>query len=63
MSHLITSGEADRVRQDVAVLDQRENANRTGSSMSASNALYNRFPKRLNDSAMAPSPYVVPLSS
>lgn len=53
---LLGSGEAGRVRYDVGVRDDREQANRTGSAMMAGTALLNRFYKRLADSAMPPMP-------
>jgi uncharacterized membrane protein YgcG len=53
---LLTSGEARRVRQDVGMPDQRENATRTGSSMSAANALFSRADTLLRKCAMAPMP-------
>jgi hypothetical protein len=53
---LLASGEAGRVRVDTGVIDDREQANRTGSSMAASDKLLQRFYKRLNDSAMPPMP-------
>jgi hypothetical protein len=54
--YLLSSGEARRVRQDVGMPDQRENANRTGSSMQASNALLSRFERALLRKAMPPMP-------
>jgi hypothetical protein len=51
---LLTSGEARRVRQDVGLPDGRENATRTGSSMSAANALYSRANAILSRCAMPP---------
>lgn len=54
--YLLSSGEARRVRVDTGVNDQRENANRTGSSMSASNALLSRFERQLLRKAMPPMP-------
>lgn len=53
---LLSSGEAGRVRQDVGMPDQRENANRTGSSMGAANALLSRFERQLARKAMPPIP-------
>jgi hypothetical protein len=53
---LMASGEARRVRQDVGMPDQRENANRTGSSMTAANALYSRANGSLARCAMPPMP-------
>jgi hypothetical protein len=55
-SVMLASGEAGRVRQDLGVIDQREQANRPGSSMSASDKLLTRFYKRLQDAAMSPMP-------
>lgn len=55
-AHLLSSGEAGRVRADVGELDQREQANRVGGSMSASDKLLARFYKRLADAAMPPMP-------
>lgn len=54
--HLLTSGEARRVREDTGARDARENANRTGSSMNAANSLYQRFQLRLRDAGMPPMP-------
>lgn len=53
---LLASGEAGRVRVDTGPVDSRENANRTGASMSAANALLSRFERELARSAMAPMP-------
>jgi hypothetical protein len=53
---LLTSGEARRVRQDVGMPDQRENATRTGSSMAAANALFSRADTLLRKVAMPPLP-------
>lgn len=53
---LLISGEAQRVRQDTGARDDREAANRAGSSMNAANALYQRARQRLMDSAMPPLP-------
>jgi hypothetical protein len=61
-SVLLASGEAGRVRTDVGVLDAREQANRVGSSMAASDKLLQRFYKRLSDAAMAPmGRHVIPV--
>lgn len=50
-------GEAGRVRNDAGAIDSREQANRTGSSMSAGIALVNQAYKLLRDSgAMPPLP-------
>lgn len=54
--YLLASGEAARVREDTGARDQRENANRPGSSMSASNAILQRFQRRLMDSGLPPMP-------
>ena len=56
---LLTSGEARRVRVETGVRDQRENANRTGSSMSAANALFSRAERLLERCAMPPMPRAV----
>ncbi len=56
---LLTSGEARRVRQGVVIPDGRENANRTGSSMSAANALFSRADNLLRRCAMPPMPRAV----
>lgn len=53
---LLASGEARRVREDTGARDDREQANRTGSSMAASNAIYSRFRQRLIDSGFPPMP-------
>lgn len=55
-SQLLASGEAGRVRVDVGAIDQREQANRTGASMSASSSLLQRFYQRRADAAMPPMP-------
>jgi hypothetical protein len=52
--YLLSSGEAGRVAIDVGVIDQREQANRVGSSMSAANALQSRFERMLYRHAMPP---------
>jgi hypothetical protein len=59
VEYLLASGEAGRVRTDTGLVDQRENANRTGSSMQASNALLSRFERSLNRCAMPPMPMTV----
>lgn len=60
-SYLLASGEAGRVRADVLATDDREAANRTGSSMSAANALYNRFLRMVANGAPGPlPPHVTP---
>lgn len=57
---LLLSGEAARVREDTGARDQRENANRTGSSASASNAFFQRWNVRLRAASMPPmGPHVV----
>ena len=53
---LLGSGEAGRVRVDTGVTDNREQANRVGSSMAAGDRLMNRFFRRLSDCAMPPLP-------
>lgn len=53
---LLASGEARRVREDTGSRDDRENANRLGGSMSASQQLLQRFQLRLLNSAMPPMP-------
>lgn len=59
---LLTSGEAGRVRTDTGAVDTREQANRTGSSMAAANAVLARWQQRLRAAAMAPMPrHVVPV--
>jgi hypothetical protein len=54
-SHLLQSGEAGRVRT-TGPRDDREAANRAGSSMSAGLQLYNRFLRELASCAMPPLP-------
>jgi len=51
---LLMSGEAGRVRQSSGAVDDREQANRTGSSMAAGQNLMNRFLFELSRSAMEP---------
>lgn len=59
--YLLASGEAGRVRVDTGVIDDREQANRVGSSMTAANSLFQRFQIRLRDAGMPPMPrHVVP---
>lgn len=59
---LLASGEARRVREDTGARDEREGANKTGASMNASNAIFQRFSVRLNSAAMPPMPkHVVPV--
>lgn len=53
---LLSSGEARRVRVDTGATDNREQGNRTGSSMQASNALLSRFERQLLRKAMPPMP-------
>lgn len=55
-SYLLGSGEAGRVRVDRGATDSREQANVVGSSMRASQQLYQRFLQRRQDAAMAPLP-------
>jgi hypothetical protein len=54
--YLLSSGEARRVRVDVGMIDNREQATRVGSSMNASNALLSRFERQLSRKAMPPMP-------
>ena len=55
--YLLASGEAGRVRSDVQAVDNREQANRVGSSMSAANAVLQRSRSNLlNSAAMPPMP-------
>ena len=51
---LLMSGEAGRVRQSSGAVDNREQANRAGSSMAAGQNLMNRFLFELNRSSMEP---------
>jgi hypothetical protein len=53
-STLLASGEAGRVRTDTGAVDQRENANRVGSSMQTANNLLQRFRLQLDGAAMPP---------
>jgi hypothetical protein len=53
---LLASGESRRVRDDIGIRDDRENANRVGSSMTTSSNLLQRFQMRLRDSGMPPMP-------
>jgi hypothetical protein len=55
-SYLLMSGEAGRVRVDTLANDDREQANRVGSSMSAAQGLYQRFRRMIDQAAMAPMP-------
>lgn len=59
VEYLLASGEAGRVRTDTGLVDQRENANRVGSSMQASNAMLSRFERSLQKVAMPPLPKTV----
>lgn len=54
--YLLASGEAGRVRVDTGAVDNREQANRIGGSMSAADSLFRRFQMRLRDAGMAPMP-------
>lgn len=54
--YLLSSGEARRVREDTGARDDRESANRTGSSMAASREMLTRFYNRLQQCAMPPMP-------
>lgn len=54
--YLLGAGEASRVREDTGVRDTKENANTVGSSLNASNAIYNRFVQRIMASGMPPMP-------
>lgn len=53
---LLASGEARRVREDTGARDDRESANRVGSSMAASNTLLQRFFQRMQEAQMPPMP-------
>lgn len=53
-SYLLESGEARRVAVDRGLVDQREQANRVGASMQASQALLNRFERRIAAVGMPP---------
>lgn len=55
-SQLLASGEAGRVRQDTGARDDRESANRTGSSSSAGRDLLTRYGLLLQQAAMPPLP-------
>lgn len=55
-SVMLASGEAGRVRQDIGSIDQREQANRVGASMSASDKLLQRFQLQLRAASMPPMP-------
>lgn len=54
-ARLLASGEAGRVRT-IGPRDDREAGNRVGSSLNASNTLYQRFQFQLRNAAMAPLP-------
>lgn len=54
--YLLASGESGRVRVDTGAIDNREQANRVGASMQASNTLFQRFQLRLRDAGMPPMP-------
>lgn len=54
--YLLASGEAGRVRVDTGAIDDREQANRVGSSMQASNSLFQRFQIRLREAGLPPMP-------
>lgn len=54
--YLTAAGEAMRVRQDTGPNDDREAANRPGSSLALSNALFQRALTRLQQVAMPPMP-------
>lgn len=54
--YLLASGEARRVREDTGARDDRENANRVGGSMAASQSILQRFQIRLTQVAMPPMP-------
>lgn len=51
---LTASGETRRVRWDTGIIDDREQANRVGSSMQVSGFLYNRYRGQLMNAAMPP---------
>lgn len=55
-SRLLGSGEAGRARMDVGVRDDREAANRPGTSISLANQLERRFEKALLRAALPPMP-------
>jgi hypothetical protein len=55
-SQLLSSGEAGRVRTDVGARDDREAANRAGSSAAAAQGLYQRFQLQLDSAQMPPMP-------
>ena len=55
-SYLLMSSEAKRARVDAGAQDDRESANRVGSSMSVANSLDARFRRGLQNAAMPPLP-------
>lgn len=54
--YLLASGEARRVREDTGARDDRDWANRPGSSLQISNTMLTRFQLRLRDAGMPPLP-------
>lgn len=54
--YLLVSGEARRAREDTGARDDREQANRPGTSLQASNASLGRFQQTLLANAMPPMP-------
>jgi hypothetical protein len=58
-ARLASSGEMGRVRQDIGLRDDREAANRVGSSISLANQLERRFEKTLARVAQPPMPHHV----
>ena len=59
-AQLLASGEAFRVRSNKGVVDARENANATGSSLRAAENFRNRFYAQLQNAAMPPMRRHVP---
>lgn len=55
-SQMLLSGEASRLRFDQGMRDDREQAVRTGASIQAGTALFNRFLQRLAIASMPPMP-------
>jgi hypothetical protein len=55
-SYLTASGEAGRLRADTGLVDSREQSNKTGSGLSMSNSLYQRFREQLNHNIMPRMP-------
>lgn len=55
-SHLSMSGELGRLGIDTLAMDDREQANRVGSSLSVSNSLYGRYRAMLNNASMPRMP-------